>query len=68
MRDIPYELWGESGSSLMASKIGKPIQMDSLTFDRDKMGFAKIYVEVDLAKQLPKLLLMKLRNGMEGRI
>lgn len=68
LRDVPYELWSLRGISLMGSKIGKPIQIDPLTDDRERMGFAKLYVDVDMTKSLPEVLVMKLRNGQKVRI
>lgn len=51
--DIPYDLWTEDGLSSIASLVGKPLQMDMLTSEGDKLHYAKVYVEVDLSGDLP---------------
>lgn len=53
LSDIPSDLWTDDGLSSIASLVGKPLQMDLLTFEGDKLHFAKVYIEVNLTGELP---------------
>ncbi|XP_074278545.1 uncharacterized protein LOC141602132 [Silene latifolia] len=46
--------WSKSALSKVASFVGKPICADELTTTKSKIVFARILVEVDLSKDLPK--------------
>ncbi|XP_074313942.1 uncharacterized protein LOC141649145 [Silene latifolia] len=52
--------------SKIASYVGKPICADELTTSKSKIAFARILVEVDLSKELPKG--MKLQTPYRGTI
>lgn len=63
LSNIPYELSTEDGLSEIASIVGKPLQMDFLTSDGDKLHFARVYVEVNLKDDLPKEVEVILLDG-----
>ena len=59
-------LWNYSqknGLSYISSAIGNPLYMDRFTANQTWLSFAKIYVEVDVATNIPSSIDVKLRNG-----
>lgn len=53
LSNIPYDLWTDEGLSHITSLVGKPLEMDTWTYDGDKLHFAKVYVEVNLTGDFP---------------
>ncbi|GJT20249.1 zinc knuckle CX2CX4HX4C containing protein [Tanacetum coccineum] len=56
--NVPLEAWTTKGISALASRVGKPIMMDTTTDSMCKMGvgrigFARVLVEVSAKKVLP---------------
>ena len=47
----------------IASAVGKPLHMDSLTENRTRLSFARICIEVDLSSKFPKTAHLNLGNG-----
>ncbi|XP_074278181.1 uncharacterized protein LOC141601778 [Silene latifolia] len=48
--------WSQSALSKVASFVGRPICADEPTTLKSKIAFARILVEVDLSKELPKVM------------
>ncbi|XP_074318867.1 uncharacterized protein LOC141655697 [Silene latifolia] len=46
--------WSQAALSKVASFVGRPICADEPTTNKSKIAFARILVEVDLSKELPK--------------
>ncbi|XP_074299643.1 uncharacterized protein LOC141630787 [Silene latifolia] len=46
--------WSKSGLSKVASAVGNPICSDEHTTNKSKLAFARILIDVDLSKELPK--------------
>ncbi|KAJ8752778.1 hypothetical protein K2173_008513 [Erythroxylum novogranatense] len=55
-RGLPMEYWTMEGLSHLTSSIGKPICLDSQTTKMERIGFAKICVEVSKDTALPDSL------------
>ncbi|GJZ93434.1 RNA-directed DNA polymerase, eukaryota, reverse transcriptase zinc-binding domain protein [Tanacetum coccineum] len=56
--NAPLEAWSLRGISTLASRLGKPIMMDSMTASmchkgNGRPGYARVLVEIDAAKGLP---------------
>lgn len=67
--NVPLEAWSVKGISALASRIGKPIIMDSVTAAMCKMGtgrvgFARVLVEVSAKKVLPEFIEVVYKNGV----
>ncbi|KAF5182809.1 zinc ion binding / nucleic acid binding protein [Thalictrum thalictroides] len=58
--DLPKELWTDDGISYAASLIGNPKCMDELTAKRKRLSFARVCVEVDVSRELPKTISLKI--------
>ncbi|GKA03881.1 zinc knuckle CX2CX4HX4C containing protein, partial [Tanacetum coccineum] len=66
--NVPLEAWTTKGLSALASRIGKPIIMDSTTASMCKIGvgrigFARLLVEVSARKALPYDIEVVYKNG-----
>ncbi|XP_020679641.1 uncharacterized protein LOC110097546 [Dendrobium catenatum] len=51
--DLPLALWTPTGISKIASYIGVPLYVDSLTAKRTRLTFARICVQIDRNSELP---------------
>ncbi|KAK8716203.1 hypothetical protein V6N13_043521 [Hibiscus sabdariffa] len=51
---VPLELYLKLGLSYIASAIGIPLYMDSVTASRERLKVAKVYVEVGVGVKIPK--------------
>ena len=60
--NIPLEYWTNTCLSYIASAIGKPLHMDSLTENGTRLSFARICIEVDLSSKFPKAARLNLGN------
>ncbi|XP_012842639.1 PREDICTED: uncharacterized protein LOC105976781 [Erythranthe guttata] len=56
IRNISAELYNKKALSKIAQKIGKPVQMDKVTSEMGRLGFARLQVEVDASKPLRRSL------------
>ena len=61
--NIPLEYWTNTCLGYIASVVGKPLHMDSLTEYRTRLSFARICIEVDLSSKFPKTARLNLGNG-----
>ena len=52
--NIPLEYWTNTCIGYIASVVGKPLHMDSLTENRSRLSFARICIKVDSSSQFPK--------------
>ncbi|PWA91347.1 DUF4283 domain-containing protein [Artemisia annua] len=56
--NLPLEAWTAKGLSAIASRLGKPVMMDSMTTKMcsqgvGRLGYARVLVEVDAKKGIP---------------
>ncbi|KAF5208302.1 hypothetical protein FRX31_002109 [Thalictrum thalictroides] len=54
MSKVPKDFWNPKGFSFLGSAIGKPLFMDKTTEKSSMLTFARICVEVEPMKELPK--------------
>ncbi|KAJ8765310.1 hypothetical protein K2173_012007 [Erythroxylum novogranatense] len=66
-RDLPMEYWTVEGLSHLANGLGKPLCMDAQTATMDRIGYAKICIEVSKDAELPESLSIK-RLGDNGEL
>ncbi|KAK4337530.1 hypothetical protein RND71_042017 [Anisodus tanguticus] len=62
---LPPHFHGESSLFSMAASVGKPISIDSATRNKTRPSSARVKVEVDLLKSLPKSVLIQVGEGAE---
>ncbi|KAI8555709.1 hypothetical protein RHMOL_Rhmol05G0195800 [Rhododendron molle] len=61
--NVPLESWTEDGLSYIASYIGNPPYLDAFTQDHSRLTFARVCIEVDAAKEIPKSFVVNLGYG-----
>ncbi|XVF45289.1 hypothetical protein PTKIN_Ptkin02bG0193700 [Pterospermum kingtungense] len=52
--NVPLELFTRKGLSYIANAIGNPLYMDNTTAERKKLVYAKVCVEIDVARKIPQ--------------
>lgn len=63
LHGVPLEYWTPVGLSHIASAVGKPLHTDKLTASKKRISFARICVEVEASKELPKDFYIQCENG-----
>ncbi|GJS78577.1 RNA-directed DNA polymerase, eukaryota, reverse transcriptase zinc-binding domain protein, partial [Tanacetum coccineum] len=68
LHNIPMEAWTDKGLSAIASRIGKPLIMDATTanvckFGKEKVGYARILVEVDAKSEFMDIIELVYRSN-----
>ncbi|XP_039020658.1 uncharacterized protein LOC120152524 [Hibiscus syriacus] len=61
--NIPLELFSRKGLSYIASAIGKPLHMDSITASRERLEFAGVCVEISVDSKIPDSVAVLLCDG-----
>ncbi|XP_057953975.1 uncharacterized protein LOC131148271 [Malania oleifera] len=51
LRNLPMEMWNPLALGKICSKLGKPLCADKLTMLKARVSFARVLVEVDVAKE-----------------
>ncbi|XP_031270862.1 uncharacterized protein LOC116129253 [Pistacia vera] len=60
---VPLEYWTPTGLSYVASAIGRPLYMDSITLVGNRLDFAKVCVELNTSSTFPEKIEFALPNG-----
>ncbi|KAK8673477.1 hypothetical protein V6N13_111811 [Hibiscus sabdariffa] len=61
--NVPLELFNKTGLSYIASALGNPLYMDSITANRERLEYAKVCVEIGACSSIPKFIDVLLRDG-----
>ena len=61
--NIPLEYWTVTSLAHIASAVGIPLHLDTLTKNHSRLSFARICIEVDLNCEFPRSALLDLGNG-----
>jgi hypothetical protein len=61
--NLPLEFWTTRGLSLAASGVGKPLYADRVTEEQQRLGFARVLVEIDTKSVCPKEIHIRRANG-----
>ncbi|GFZ16083.1 hypothetical protein Acr_25g0004920 [Actinidia rufa] len=64
LRNLLLSIWGPSVLSKICSQIGKPVYMDKLTTHSERISYARCLVEIDMSKELPDFVILKMHNGV----
>ncbi|CAH2034453.1 unnamed protein product, partial [Thlaspi arvense] len=67
-REVPYLLFNKESLSRIATAVGKPVSLASETERKETFEVAKVYVRVDLTKELPSKIISGFSNGREAHI
>ncbi|XP_039000816.1 uncharacterized protein LOC120126790 [Hibiscus syriacus] len=51
--NVPLELFSKSGLSYIASAIGMPLHMDSITASRERLEFVRVCIEISVNSKIP---------------
>ena len=63
LHNIPLELFNQTGISYIASAMGNPLYMDRFTANQQRVVYAKVCVEVEASKDIPRCIEIELRDG-----
>ena len=66
--NIPLEYWTVTSLGYIASAVGIPLHLDTLTENHSRLSFARICIEVDVNCAFPKSALLNLGNGKYSTI
>ena len=66
--NIPLEYWTVTSLGYIASTVGIPLHLDTLTENHSRLSFARICVEVDVNCTFPNSALLDLGNGKYSTI
>ncbi|XP_039015556.1 uncharacterized protein LOC120145920 [Hibiscus syriacus] len=65
---VSFELFLREGLSYIASAIGIPLSMDSITASKTRLEFAKICVEIGVNDEIPKTIDVIFANGQSTSV
>lgn len=63
LRNVPTELWNIEGLGFVASGVDTPLLTDRWTLDQDRLGFSKVFVNVNLSSPPPRTVKVKRPSG-----
>ncbi|XP_039004038.1 uncharacterized protein LOC120130969 [Hibiscus syriacus] len=66
--NVPLELFSQAGLSYLASGVGIPISMDSVTTSKTMLEFAKVCVEIGVNDEIPKSIDVMLQDGQTSSV
>ena len=66
--NIPLEYWIVTSLGYIASVVGIPLHLDTLTENQLRLSFARICIEVDVNCEFPKTALLDMGNGKYSTI
>ncbi|KAE8726370.1 Kinesin-13A [Hibiscus syriacus] len=66
--NVPLELFSNEGLSYIASAIGFPLSMDSVTASKSRLKFAKVCIEIGANDTIPRYIDVILNNGQTTKI
>ncbi|XP_019235772.1 PREDICTED: uncharacterized protein LOC109216098 [Nicotiana attenuata] len=56
---LPIQFWTKENLGCLANYLGKPIRLDKLTTDGDRISYARMFIEMDISQELPDTILIK---------
>ncbi|XVE86106.1 hypothetical protein DITRI_Ditri18aG0009800 [Diplodiscus trichospermus] len=62
LKSVPLELFTHKGLSYIASAVGRPLYMDQITANQQRLAFAKVYVQVGASTVIPSFIEVKMSN------
>ncbi|CAF2110393.1 unnamed protein product, partial [Brassica napus] len=68
LRGVPYLLFNKESLSRLATAVGKPVSLAPETERKENFQVAKLFVRVDLTRELPSKMISGFSNGKENEI
>ncbi|XP_062075575.1 uncharacterized protein LOC133779657 [Humulus lupulus] len=59
LTDLDLKYWGERSLFKIVSQLGKPLMVDPITKNREKLNFARLLIEVSINRDFPKLIFLE---------
>uniref|UniRef100_A0A803PYM9 DUF4283 domain-containing protein n=1 Tax=Cannabis sativa TaxID=3483 RepID=A0A803PYM9_CANSA len=56
LEDLELKYWGQKSLFKIVGQIGKPLMVDVVTKERDKLNFPRVLIEVSMAQDFPELV------------
>ncbi|XP_062080558.1 uncharacterized protein LOC133785326 [Humulus lupulus] len=56
LTDLDLKYWGERSLFKIVSQLGKPLMVDQITKNREKLNFARILIEVSIDQEFPEMI------------
>ncbi|XP_039056026.1 uncharacterized protein LOC120198847 [Hibiscus syriacus] len=66
--NVPLELFSRNGLSYIASVVGHPLYMDSITASKQRLEYAKVCVEIGVDTVIPEIIHVALKDGSIAKI
>ncbi|XP_039027611.1 uncharacterized protein LOC120161429 [Hibiscus syriacus] len=66
--DVPLELFSRNGLSYIASVVGLPLYMDSITSSKQRLEYAKVCLEIGVNTVIPEVIHVALKDGSVVKI
>ena len=63
LSNVPLDFFTQREISYIASAIGNPLYMDRITANQQRLSYAKVCVEIEVNKEIPRSIEVELRNG-----
>jgi hypothetical protein len=60
---LPLEFWSTKCLSRIASGVGKPLYADKMTEDQQRLGYARVLVEIDTKSVCPNEVTIRRKDG-----
>ncbi|CAI8584605.1 unnamed protein product [Vicia faba] len=60
---LPLYLWGDKSLNKIGNTLGNPIVTDECTTNRLRVSYARILVEMNITKELPKVITIRDQDG-----
>ncbi|XP_019242475.1 PREDICTED: uncharacterized protein LOC109222589 [Nicotiana attenuata] len=63
--NLPLNCWGARSLSRISSRLGIPLYVDDCTTQLDRITYARVLIEMDITKELPKFIKVTDPSGRE---
>uniref|UniRef100_A0A803PQY4 Reverse transcriptase domain-containing protein n=1 Tax=Cannabis sativa TaxID=3483 RepID=A0A803PQY4_CANSA len=65
LEDLELKYWGQKSLFKIVGQLGKPIMVDEVTRERDKLLFPRILIEVSMEQEFPSLIYFENEFGID---
>lgn len=63
LKGIPLELFTRRGIGYISSVLGVPLYMDRFTAEKKRLEYARVCIEIDVEKEVPRFIEVVRKNG-----
>uniref|UniRef100_A0A803P6D8 DUF4283 domain-containing protein n=1 Tax=Cannabis sativa TaxID=3483 RepID=A0A803P6D8_CANSA len=68
LEGLELKYWGEKSLFKIVGQMGKPIMVDAITKERERLSYPRILIEVSMDKKLPEMLEFEDEQGWNSSI